>query len=71
MNSRLKRSEKDDSTSMTPEEWLQHINTLWKQGNEKEAKESLKQFFEIYPDYSLLQIKDKLPKEIDLSEYTH
>jgi len=68
--SKLKRGGKDDVANMPPEQWLEHINKLWEQGNEEEAKESLKQFFEVYPEYPLVQIKDKLPEEIDLSEFT-
>jgi hypothetical protein len=49
--SKLKRSGKDDVADMTPEQWLEHINTLWEKGNKSEAEESLNKFLEVYPDY--------------------
>ena len=68
--SKLKRGGKDDVADMTPEQWLEHIKELWEEDKRTEAEKSLKQFLEIYPDYPHAQIKDKLPEEIDLSEFT-
>ncbi len=68
--SKLKRGGKDDVADMTPEQWLEHIKELWEEDKRTEAEKSLKQFLELYPDYPHAQIKDKLPEEIDLSEFT-
>jgi len=54
---------------MTPEQWLKQINNLWASGEHQAAEENLKQFFEVYPDYSIENIKTILDPQIDLMEY--
>lgn len=54
---------------MTPEQWLEQINNLWVSGEHQAAEENLKQFFEVYPDYSIENIKTILDPQIDLMEY--
>ncbi len=58
-----------DFKNMSPEQWLEHIIELWQQGKEKEAKDSMNLFIETYPDYPHEKIKDKLPGDIDISEF--
>lgn len=54
---------------MTPEQWLKQIDNLWASGEHQAAEENLKQFFEVYPDYSIENIKTILDPQIDLMEY--
>jgi len=54
---------------MSPEQWLNQINDLWLSGDHLIAKENLKQFFEVYPDYPIDKIKTILDPQIELMEY--
>jgi len=44
---------RDTSTEMTPEQWLESIRHLVRQGRIEEARESLKVLHKQYPDFSL------------------
>ncbi len=54
---------------MSPEQWLNQINDLWLSGDHLIAKENLKQFFEVYPNYPIDKIKTILDPQIELMEY--
>ena len=54
---------------MTPEQWLEHISQLWNQGNREQAIDSLKQFLKVYPEYPVENVREKLPEELNLSDY--
>lgn len=56
---------------MKPDQWLDHINLLWNQGEKEKAIENLKQLLKTYPEYPPEKIKSKLPEELNLSDYLH
>ena len=55
---------------LAPEQWLEIINQLWFEHNEKGAYAELKNFIEAYPDYPVEDLKKQLPEGMDLSAIT-
>jgi hypothetical protein len=48
---------------MSPQEWLDEIERMLKEGRSDEAKDSLNQFLDHYPDYSIEVIENALGSE--------
>lgn len=54
---------------MTPDQWLEQINEMWLSGDHLAADESLKRFFNVFPEYPIEKIKLILDPQIDFMKY--
>lgn len=60
--------EPETSKPIASELWLKQINELWLSGEKQLAKENLRRFVEIYPDYSVGEIRNFLNQNEELLE---
>ena len=54
---------------MTTDQWLEQINEMWLSGDHLAADESLKRFFNVFPEYPIEKIKLILDPQIDFMKY--
>lgn len=60
----------DDTGELTPPQWLELINRLWSAGDRERAQEELNKFIAVWPDYPPDQLREKLPRDMELPANT-